>query len=87
MKLEIELLNEVSTYKVQMLCVEKYIEENTIKVDEIDFLGIYVAQTPIIKETPKDTGVKINIDLSYRCYHVSCRKTKGGIYKFKVWNA
>jgi hypothetical protein len=87
MKIEIELLNEPTTYKAQLLVVEKYIKENTLKLESIDFFGIPVATRPTIKETPKNCGVKIETEESYRKYHVSCRRTKGGIYKFNVWNA
>lgn len=87
MKIEIELLNDLISYKAQLLVVDKYIKENTIKVDITDFIGLPVSTVPTIKETPKNYGVKIEIEESYRRYHVSCKKTKGGIYKFKVWNA
>ena len=87
MKIEIELLNDPISYKAQLLVVDKYIKENTTKVDIIDFMGLPVSTIPTIKETPKNCGVKIEIEESYRRYHVSCKKTKGGIYKFKVWNA
>lgn len=87
MKIEIELLNEVTIYKPQMLAVDKYIINNTIKVEESDFLGIVVSQKPVIKETPENTGLKIELDGYHRSFHVSCRKTKSGVYKFKVWNA
>ena len=87
MKIEIELLDEPTSYKVQMLAVEKYIKENTLKLDKTEFLGLTVAEKPSIKETAKNTGHKIEIEESYRRFHISCKKTKGGIYKFKVWNA
>lgn len=87
MKVEIELLNESNSYKVQMLAVDRYIKDNTIKVFKTDFLGITVSEEPVIKETNKNCGQKIEIEESYRKFHVSCKKTKGGIYKFKVWNA
>lgn len=87
MKIEIELLDDPIAYKAQLLVVEKYIKENTTKVEVKEFLGIAVATKPTIAETPKNCGVKIEIEESYRRFHVSCKKTKGGIYKFKVWNA
>jgi hypothetical protein len=87
MNIQIELLNEPTTYKMQFLAVDKYIKENTLKLDEFDFLGINVATYPTIKETPKNTGVKIKLEETYREFHVSCKRTKGGTYKFQVWNA
>jgi len=87
MKIEIELLDDPISYKAQMLVVAKYIKENTTKTELVDFLRIAVATIPTIKETAKNTGVKIEIEESYRRFHLSCNKTKGGIYKFKVWDA
>lgn len=87
MKIEIELLNEPSTYKIQMLAVDKYIKNNTLKTETIDFLGLTISEVPTIKETVKGIGVKVELDKYLRKFHVSCNKTKGGIYKFKVWNA
>jgi hypothetical protein len=87
MKIELELLNEPRIFDKQMMVVNKYIEENTIKLETNVFLGITISENPVIRETPKNTGVKIEIENCWRKFHVSCRKTKGGIYKFKVWNA
>lgn len=87
MKIEIELLNEPNTYLSQFDAVDEYIRQYTQKVDKTDFLGITVAEIPVIKETFKNTGVKIEPKSTWRKYYVSCRKTKGGVYKFKVWNA
>lgn len=87
MKIEVELLDDPVAYKAQLLSVEKYIKDNTIKLEMSDFLGIPIATTPTIRETNKNCGEKIEIEESCRRFHVSCKKTKGGIYKFKVWNA
>jgi len=87
MKIEIELQNHPDTYLNQFDAVDEYIKQNTLKVDKTDFLGVTVAEVPLIKETLKNTGVKIQPKSTYRKYHVSCRKTKSGIYKFKVWIA
>lgn len=87
MKIEIELQDEPSTYVSQFNAVDEYIIQNTIKTNKIDFLGITAAIVPEIKETTKNTGVKIKHKLTWNEYFVSCRKTKSGIYKFKVWKA
>lgn len=87
MKIELELLNDPISFKSQMLVVAEYIRKNTVKTEVMDFLGIPVSTKVVLKETMKNCGEKIEIEGSYRRYHVSCRRTKGGVYKFKVWNA
>lgn len=87
MKIEIELQDEPNTYLGQFDAVDEYIRQNTIKIEDTEFFGITVASVPIIKETNKNTGVKIKPQSTWYEYFVSCRKTKGGIYKFKVWRA
>lgn len=87
MKIEIELLDVPNEYKLQFSAVEKYIKENTLKIEEVDFLGIPVATKPTIRETAKNTGTKVQLEGHWFEYHVSCRRTKSGIYKFKVWRA
>ena len=87
MNIRITLFGEPSSYKVQLEAVSEYIKKNTIKVDTTEFFGHTIYLTPTIKETPKGQGEKIQLESTYRKFHISCRKTKGGIYKFNIWNA
>lgn len=87
MKIEVELQDELNTYLGQFDAVDEYIKQNTIKTDKTEFLGINVAEIPVIKETNKNTGTKIKPKSTWHEYFVSCRKTKSGVYKFKVWKA
>lgn len=84
MKVEIEMMDIGIPYSQQMEAVDTYITLFTtghIK-DEWTFGFRYL---PIIKETKKGTGQRI--ETSGRAFHVSCKKTNGGMYKFKVWQA
>lgn len=87
MNIRITLFGEPSSYKVQLEAVSEYIKKNTIKVNTTEFLGTTVGYYPLIKETPKGQGEKIQLESTYKKFHISCRKTKGGIYKFNIWNA
>jgi threonine dehydrogenase-like Zn-dependent dehydrogenase len=85
MKIEIDLMDIDIPYIQQMEAVCEYIKKNTTHIEKHEFLGIEIAKTPVVKETKKGTGVKI--ETTNRNFHVSCRKTKGGTYKFIVWQA
>lgn len=87
MKIEIELLDDITSYEGQFEAVRKYIKENTIKINTVDFMKIVIAEIPEIKQTIKNTGERIKPECTWREYYVSCKKTKKGMYKFKVWNA
>lgn len=87
MKIEIDLLDEISSYEGQFEVVRQYIKKNTESIDNTKFFGLLTSEIPKIKETKKYTGEKIKPNCSWREYHVSCRKTNKGVYKFKVWNA
>lgn len=77
MKIEIDLTNNLPL-KGQMRAVEEYIFDNIKSKTGFD--------TDLnILETEKGTGVKV--EAMGRRFHVSCHKTKGGMYKFKTWNA
>lgn len=77
MKLHLDLHNSLPL-KFQLEAVNIYI--NKYRYSQTGF------DTELnIKPTPKDIGFKI--ETSYGSYHVSCKKTKKGIYKFKVWQA
>lgn len=93
MKIEIDLNNSLSL-RGQMEAVELYIKKYTKSTLQYNCWGeairddkdeIVFDKKPIITQTPKNTGYKIKT--SYRNYHVSCHKTKGGTYKFKTWQA
>lgn len=81
MKIEIDLMSNGIPYIQQMEAVDNYIKNNTTHTEVVQFLGIDIAKNPQIKETVKNTGEKIGK------FHVSCKRTKGGIYKFNVWQA
>lgn len=85
MKIQIELLDEPMLYLSQMKAVDKYIKENTVTIDEIDFFGHVLSKRPRIKETNRNFGTKVSCDRY--TYHISCKKTQGGLYKFQVWKA
>lgn len=87
MNIRVTLFGEPSSYKIQLEAISEYIKQNTIKVDTTDVLGITVGYSPLIKETPKGQGEKIKLESTWQKFHVSCRRTKGGIYKFNIWNA
>lgn len=87
MKIEIELLDEPNSFDIQMSAINKYIKDNTISSEDIEFFGLNIATKVQIKTTAKNTGVKIEQENTWRKFHVSCSRTKGGLYKFKVWNA
>jgi hypothetical protein len=85
MKIHIEL-NENTNIAAQLSAVNIYIDKYSTKTyEKNDFSGF---QDVIIKleETKKNNGIKIESDV-YTPFHVSCKKTKSGLYKFKVWNA
>lgn len=77
MKIEIDLTNSLP-FKGQMRAVEEYIFDN------IKSKSYFDTDLNIIG-TKRDTGVKVQTDFGK--FHVSCHKTKGGMYKFKTWNA
>jgi hypothetical protein len=94
MKIQIELLDEPSSYDLQFLTVLKYIKENTTSTKDYNYFAepVKVGDLTLfskieVKETKPNTGVEIDLDGCWRKFHVSCKKTKGGVYKFKVWNA
>lgn len=84
MKIEVDLINDVNI-KAQLATLSKYIEINSTLTKEEGFLGMYVYELDI-KETPKGVGEKVETK-KYCPFHISCRKTVGGLYKFKVWSA
>lgn len=92
MKIEIDLSNALPL-SGQFEAVDKYIKDNIKSTISFNCWGeairddkneVVFSTLPILKETKKGTGTRI--ETSYRNYHVSCYKTKGGTYKFKVWN-
>lgn len=85
MKIEINLLNKPSLYHLQLQAVNQYIKNNSNYKENIEFVGIKLGEIVKIKETLKNTGIKIELDKSWVKFYVSCRKTKNGLYKFKVW--
>lgn len=93
MKIEIELLDIDIPYSAQFEAVDKYIKNNTVKVEEFNYFGetprgrgdLVLYTKKIIAETKNNCGYRIELE-RYR-FHVSCKKTKGGTYKFKVWQA
>lgn len=94
MKIEIDLNNSLPL-KGQIYAVEQYIRDNIIGKIGFDCWGeeilkgdknsIPFSEIPVLEETPKNTGFKVYTDFGN--YHVSCSKTKGGMYKFKTWKA
>lgn len=91
MKIEIDLNNSLPL-KGQLLAVDKYIRQNIKSTIDFDCWGEQIlkgenktafSSIPVVAETPKNTGYKLETDFGK--YHVSCRKTKGGMYKFKTW--
>lgn len=97
MKIEIDLMDNGIPYLLQMEAVDIYIKHNTIKSIGYNFFGNVVVNkddltlyTEIdIQPTKKiggfETGTKIKF--KNQSFHVSCKKTKGGVYKFNVWLA
>lgn len=78
MKIEIDLMNSLPL-KGQIRAVEKYMFNNIISEtkgfdEQLNF-----------SQTKKNEGAKVETDFGN--FHVSCHKTKGGIYKFKTWLA
>lgn len=93
MKIEIDLNNSLPL-KGQMEAVETYIKNNIESTIEYDCWGkvirddkdeIVFSKLPIITPTPKGEGQRI--ETAYGNYHISCSRTKGGMYKFKTWQA
>lgn len=85
MKIHIEL-NQNNNIAAQLSAVNIYIDKYSTKTyEKNDFDGL---QNVVIRleETKKNNGIKIESDV-YKPFHVSCKKTKSGLYKFKVWNA
>lgn len=89
MRIELEMMDNGIPYIQQMEAVDKYMRANTIKTEDIDFFGTQIASKPIIKETRTRRGFTQGqkVETTHKSFHVSCRKTKGGIYKFNVWQA
>lgn len=84
MKIEIDLM-DILSLEGQLEAVEKYIRNNSqVELQRGKFCASYPDKINI-KTTPKNTGEKIKT--TYKNYHVSCHKTKGGTYKFKTWQA
>jgi len=93
MKIEIDLLNEPTSYKIQLLAVNKYIQNNITNTEDFNFFGEPCNQNDLtlytkvkLKETPKGTSTIIKLDETYRKFYISCRKTPT-MYKFTVRNA
>lgn len=80
MKIEIEMQNSLPL-RSQIEAVRIYMFDNIVSESK-DF-----GEQLNFKQTEKNTGTKINVKDFGRRHHVSCRKTKGGTYKFKTWLA
>jgi len=84
MKIEIDLMDNSMGQAIQIEAVKTYISKfGEIKKGE-GFIGSIHYKTHI-KETAKNTGHRLEV--GSRTFHVSCSKTNGGTYKFKVWQA
>lgn len=103
MKIEIDLINDIDAYKIQLLAVNKYIKENIESIKNFDFFGRKITvknpflksmtlfSIPEIKETNKKFSTKISMQLSKnhieKEFWIDCKKTPTNIYKFKLRNA
>jgi len=93
MKIEIDLMDNGIPYYQQMEAVDLYIKGAAVKIDNYDYFAREVVKQGdvtlfsklTLKTTNKDEGCRV--ETSHRNFHVSCKRTKGGIYKFKVWQA
>lgn len=93
MKIEIDLNNSLPL-KGQLIAVNEYIRLNIKSTIKFNCFGevirddkeeVAFSKIPILNLTKKNGGKRL--ETVYGNYHVSCRKTKGGMYKFKTWGA
>jgi hypothetical protein len=78
MKIEINMDNKLPL-KGQLRAVENYMFDKRISESK----GF--DETLNLQETPEGLGLKIETD--FGSFYVSCKKTKGGVYKFETWLA
>jgi len=94
MKIEIDLLEEPTSYEIQIKAVLQYIKENTIKTENYGCFGDIVKVQDVvffskieIKPSKKGLYSLIEIKDVWRKFYIYCNKTQKGTYKFKVKNA
>jgi len=94
MKIEVDLINEPSSYELQLEIIAQYIKNNTESIENYNCWGeltktndVTFFSIPKIKETNKNEGVISFLKTGYRKFWLHCKKTPKGIYKFKIRNA